>query len=138
MSRRRQAVMAAVLCAVFSQAAPVFSQSPPPAAPPLPAPPFPGADGQRGIDGAGETKVKHRDNVVRVASDYALRQDDQVDNLVVVMGNARIDGHILGDLVVVLGEAQLGSAAVVDGDLAIIGGTLTVKSGAAIKHDVVV
>jgi len=54
------------------------------------------------------------------------------------MGNATVDGHVLGDLVVVLGEAQLGPGAVVDGDLAVIGGTLHVTAGATTKRQVVV
>ena len=81
---------------------------------------------------------RRKDDVVRIASDYALKAGDRIDNLVVVMGNATIEGHVLGDLVVVLGEAQLGPDAVVEGDLAVIGGTLRARPGAAIRRDVVV
>ena len=41
---------------------------------------------------------RRKDDVVRIASDYALKAGDRVDNLVVVMGNATIEGHVLGDL----------------------------------------
>src|SRR5690349_11683721 len=123
MSRRGRAVMVALLCAVFCHAAPARSQPPPPplAAPPLPAPPAPAAEQAGATDGAGESRSGSRDDVVRVASDYALPAGDSVRDLVVVMGNVTVDGHVRRDLVVVLGEAQLGPDAVVDGDLAVIG-----------------
>ena len=133
--------MVAVLCAVFCQSAPALSQSPPapPPAAPSPAAPSPETADQpvagESVDG---THLRRNDDVVRVASDYALKAGDRVHDLVVVMGNATVDGHVLGDLVVVLGEAQLGPDAVVDGDMAVIGGTLGVKAGATARRQVVV
>ena len=141
MSRRRQAVMAAVLCAVLCESAPALSQSPPapPPAPPSPVSPSPDAAQQpAAAEGADGTGSGRRDDVVRVASDYALKSGDSARDLVVVMGNATVDGHVTRDLVVVLGEAQLGPGAVVDGDVAVIGGTLHAKAGATIKRQVVV
>jgi uncharacterized RDD family membrane protein YckC len=108
MSRRRQVAMAAALWAVFSL-------------PPL----VPHAHAQ-GSD------------TVRIANDYTLRAGDSVDDLVVIMGNATIEGRVLGDLVVIFGEAQIGSEAVVDGDLVLAAGTLRVMPGATTRHDVVV
>jgi uncharacterized RDD family membrane protein YckC len=112
----------------------------PPPAPPLPAPPIPAAQGQgAGADDTDSLSIgQRRDDVVRIASDYGLKTGDEVRDLVVIMGSARIDGHVLGDLVVVLGEAQLGPEAIVEGDLAVIGGTLRVRPGAGIRRDVVV
>src|SRR5437870_3721274 len=141
MSGRRRAVMAALWCALFCQVLWLAPQSrllaadtgdaqegsavlPPPPAPPLPALPSPGrAEGEP--VGRG-----HKDAVVRIASDYALRTGDEIGDLVVVLGNAGVDGHVRGDLVVILGEARLGPTAVVDGDLAIVGGALKVSAGA--------
>ncbi|MGE3511940.1 MAG: hypothetical protein AB7N65_24010, partial [Vicinamibacterales bacterium] len=76
--------------------------------------------------------------VVRVGSSYRLAASDRVAGLVVIMGDAAIDGHVAGDLVVVLGEIRLGPSAVVDGDLVLIGGNLTVNEGAVARRDLVV
>lgn len=76
--------------------------------------------------------------VVRVGSDYTLRAGDVIEELVVVMGTATIEGHVAGDLVVVLGEARLGPRAVIDGDVVVVGGSLGVQAGAAAHRDVVV
>lgn len=54
------------------------------------------------------------------------------------MGDATIDGHVAGDLVVVLGEIHLGPSAVVDGDLALIGGNLSAAEGAVAGRDLMV
>lgn len=173
MSRRRQVLMAAVLGAAISCAAPWMPQSvlraaemgeaqnaaspaqtprpaaPPlapsapvapavPPAPPLPGPPFPTATAPGAPDEPTGADPRRGEDVVRIASDYALKAGDSAGDLTVIMGNARIDGRVQGDLVVILGEAQLGPEAVVEGDLAVIGGTLTVKAGAAISREVVV
>jgi len=78
------------------------------------------------------------DEVVRVGSDYTLRAGDVIDEIVVVMGTATIEGHVAGDLVVVLGEARLGPKAVIDGDVVVVGGSLGVQAGAVAHRDVVV
>ena len=81
---------------------------------------------------------RNGEEVVRVGSDYTLPAGDQVDEVVVVMGTATIDGRVDGDLVVVLGEARLGPTAVVEGDVVVVGGSLVVQSGAAARRDLVV
>jgi uncharacterized RDD family membrane protein YckC len=116
---------------VFAQAAPAAQAPAQPEAPqapqaPDPLPPFDDDFGNNG------------DEVVRVGSDYTLAAGDEVRQLVVVMGNATIEGRVNGDLVVVLGEIKLGPTAVVDGDLVVVGGNLGVQPGAQAHQDVVV
>ena len=110
-----------------------------PAAPPAPAAPAEPAapqvpDQLPPLDDFG----RNGEEVVRVGSDYTLAAGDEVDEIVVVMGTATIDGRIDGDLVVVLGEARLGPMAVVEGDVVVVGGSLAVQSGAVARNDLVV
>ena len=111
--------------------------APPPAAPQAPveptAPQAPDAP-LPPLDDFG----RNGEEVVRVGSNYTLAAGDQVDEIVVVMGAATIEGRIDGDLVVVLGEARLGPKAVVEGDVVVVGGSLAVESGAAARRDLVV
>jgi len=111
--------------------------APPPAAPQAPveptAPQAPDAP-LPPLDDFG----RNGEEVVRVGSNYTLAAGDQVDQIVVVMGAATIEGRIDGDLVVVLGEARLGPKAVVEGDVVVVGGSLAVESGATARRDLVV
>ena len=104
--------------------------------------------GARAADGAAEAPDaplpplddfgRNGEEVVRVGSNYTLAAGDEVDEIVVVMGAATIEGRVDGDLVVVLGEARLGPKAVVEGDVVVVGGSLAVESGAAARRDLVV
>ena len=75
---------------------------------------------------------------VRILQDYILKAGDSARAVAVIGGDATIDGHVDGDVVVVLGKAQLGEKAVVDGAFVVIGGTGTIKDGAQIRRDIVV
>jgi hypothetical protein len=127
----------------------------PPAPPREPAaqlPPRPAAPPARGAApnpqppaeaAAPETPVEPEvdddgDEVVRVGSDYSLAAGERIRELVVVMGSGRVDGHVAGDVVVILGEARIGPTAVIEGDLVVVGGSLTVAGGATASRDVVV
>lgn len=95
--------------------------APTPPVPPVPeTPPMP--------DDRDETR-SYRD-AVRVGSDYSLAAGSDVWNAAIIMGNAAIDGHVHGDLVVVVGDLRLGPRAVVDGDVAVVGGSVTAAEGA--------
>jgi len=52
---------------------------------------------------------------------------------VIIMGDAKVDGRIGGDLVVVLGSAQLGPRAEIEGDAVVIGGTLQAAEGSKVR-----
>ncbi|HYN10527.1 MAG TPA: RDD family protein [Vicinamibacterales bacterium] len=79
-----------------------------------------------------------RSPIVRVWQDYQLANGHEVGGLLVVGGNATIDGRVHGDVVVVLGAARLGATAVIDGALIVIAGDTTIATGAAVHQDLVV
>jgi hypothetical protein len=74
---------------------------------------------------------------VRVGQDFSLAAGEEARDVVVIMGNAQIDGHVRG-LVVVMGTVRLGPAAVVDRTLVSVAGGVTVTEGATVGREVVV
>jgi len=88
-------------------------------------------------------------DVVMVGNDFVLKENDVSKDVVLVAGNATINGRVSGDLVVVggtaevlgkvdgelvvvLGSASLGPAAEIGNDVSVIGGTLTREPGSKI------
>ena len=93
------------------------------------------------VDPAAEERARMAASgreVVRIAQDYRLAAGDGISSAVVIFGRATIEGHVYGDLVVILGPVQLASTAVVDGDFVVIGGSATAAGGARVGRDVVV
>ncbi len=76
--------------------------------------------------------------VVRIWQDYFLANGREVRGVLVIAANATIEGHVDGDVVVVLGSARLGSTAVIDGSLIVIAGDTTIEPNASIRQDLVV
>jgi len=58
------------------------------------------------------------------------------DTVVAVMGNVYVNGRVDNDVVAVLGNVELGPEARVNGDVVVVGGTLTRDSGATIRGSV--
>jgi uncharacterized RDD family membrane protein YckC len=75
---------------------------------------------------------------VRFGQDFTLREGDTANDVVVVMGNATIEGHARGDVVVILGAVRIGSNAIVDGDFVAVGGSVRVAEGGQLHKDFVV
>jgi hypothetical protein len=75
---------------------------------------------------------------LRIWQDYSLKAGDVSRDVVVIYGNATIDGRVAGDLVVVMGQARLGSTAVIEGSLVVTAGDTTISEGAAVYGDLVV
>jgi uncharacterized RDD family membrane protein YckC len=82
--------------------------------------------------------TRNSGQVVRFGQDYTLRAGEETEQVVVLFGSARIEGHVRGDVVVILGTADLASTAVVDGNCVSIAGATTVASGARVRGDFVV
>src|SRR6266404_1896139 len=57
-------------------------------------------------EGEGDTS-RHGNDVVMVGNDFLLKEDEVAKDVVVVSGNATINGHVTGDLVVVGGSAKV-------------------------------
>lgn len=76
--------------------------------------------------------------VVRIGQDYTLKTGDKVREVLVIFGNATIEGRVDQNVVVILGDAQLSSTAFVDGALLVFGGSATAAAGAVVDEDLVV
>jgi uncharacterized RDD family membrane protein YckC len=75
---------------------------------------------------------------LRILQDYTLPAGNTTRNVVVIGGDAKIDGTVDEDVVVILGKAQVGAGAVVDGSFVVVGGSVEVADGARIGRDFVV
>jgi hypothetical protein len=101
---------------------------------PAVASPAASASASRATEGR---RVRRSGAVVRFGSDVSVGPDEvRTDDVVVIGGNARIDGEVNGDVVVVGGRTELGPRAHVRRDLTVIGGTLLRDPGAVIDGDV--
>jgi uncharacterized RDD family membrane protein YckC len=107
-----------------------------PPQPPVPPPPDP-ADPDDPDDPDDDDVDSIRQDVVRVGQDFTLGAGEEARDVVVIMGNATIDGHVR-DLVVVMGTVQLGPAAIIDRTLTSIAGGVRVAEGAMVGREVVV
>ena len=77
-------------------------------------------------------------SIERVGSDVHLASGERVREIVVVFGDATVEGTVARDVVVVLGTLHLGRTADVGGDVALIGGDLVVAAAAEVGGDLVV
>jgi uncharacterized RDD family membrane protein YckC len=93
----------------------------------------PGAHAQ-GID----IHVNVTNPSVRVFQNYTLRAGESARQVVVIGGDAIIEGHVDEDVVVVLGKVQLSSTASIDRSLVVTAGTAVIAEGARVRGDLVV
>lgn len=84
------------------------------------------------------TRYTFRRPVVRVGQDYTLRAGEEVRNVTTILGNARIEGRVLDDVVVIMGTADIAGSAVISGALVVVGGGVTIGEGAVVRRDLVV
>src|SRR5918996_59318 len=83
--------------------------------------------------------IRHWNNpALRIGQNYTLRANDTARDVVVIAGDAIIEGRVDRDVVVVLGRAQLASTAVIDGSFVVLGGTAVVAEGAQVREDLFV
>jgi uncharacterized RDD family membrane protein YckC len=75
---------------------------------------------------------------LRIGQDYTLKADDVAREVLVIAGDATIEGRVDRDVVVILGKAQLASTAVVEGSLVVVGGTVSAADGARVREDLFV
>jgi uncharacterized RDD family membrane protein YckC len=74
---------------------------------------------------------------LRILQDYNLRSGDTARHVVVIGGDAKIEGRVTEDVVVVLGKAELASTAVIEGSFVVIGGSAEIAEGAKVGRDFV-
>lgn len=77
-------------------------------------------------------------DVVRIGSNYALKANDAIRDVLVIGADAVIEGQVDRDIVVIFGKTQIASTATIDGSLVVVGGTTTVDSGARVRRDLVI
>ncbi|HET7694969.1 MAG TPA: RDD family protein [Vicinamibacterales bacterium] len=84
--------------------------------------------------------IRHWSNnpALRIAQNYTLRANDVARDVVVIAGDAIIEGRVDRDVLVVLGRAQLARTAVIDGSLIVVGGTAVIDEGAQVREDLFV
>jgi len=91
---------------------------------------------------AAQTYDDHWDHwgrhVLRVGQDFNLKDGAMVEEVVVIAGNATIEGVVDRDVIVVLGKAQLGKTARIEGSLVVAGGSAFVEPEAMVRGDLVV
>jgi hypothetical protein len=81
-------------------------------------------------------RVRRRGAIVRFGTDVTVPRDETVDeDVVVIGGNAKVEGQVNGDVVVVGGSLTLGPDANVSRDVAVVGGSLSRDPGATIGGD---
>jgi uncharacterized RDD family membrane protein YckC len=85
-----------------------------------------------------EMTYRSRRPIVRIGQDYTVRAGEEVEHVVTVWGSVTIDGRVEQDVVVVLGDARLGSTAQIDGSLIVVAGGATIAPGARVRDDLVV
>jgi uncharacterized RDD family membrane protein YckC len=90
-----------------------------------------------GAAGAQDINVSFSNPALRVFQSYTLRAGDTAESVLVIANDATIEGHVEGDVLVVLGRAQLASTAVIDGSFVVVGGTGVIADGAQVHRDVV-
>jgi uncharacterized RDD family membrane protein YckC len=77
-------------------------------------------------------------NAMRLGQNLTVGPNDTVRDAVVIFGDARIAGHVAGDLLVWFGKAEIERTALIEGDFVSVGGSVTVQEGAAVRRDLVV
>jgi uncharacterized RDD family membrane protein YckC len=148
---------ATTLVAVFVTGAALGAQDPPPTTrrtpsqtqkpvPPAPAPtppprfedPQPERRDPTPFEDRLYNGMRHRPQGFRLFQDFTLRAGEATWEVFSVLANVRIDGTVRNDVGVVMGDATIGSTAVIEGSLAVIGGSATIAQGAKISGDLVV
>jgi hypothetical protein len=99
----------------------------PGAASPSPVPPVPPVPENR------PRRERRGNEIVRFGADVTVERDEIVEEVVVIGGNATINGEVDGELTVIGGNATLGPEAVIRDDVAIVGGTLNRAPGSVIE-----
>jgi uncharacterized RDD family membrane protein YckC len=104
---------------------------PAPAVPESPEPPQPDRETQADWERWGNS-------ILRIGQDYTLKAGDAAREVVVVFGNATIDGRVASNVVVVFGSARLSNMSFIGDSLIVVGGSASAAAGAEVEDDLVV
>lgn len=79
--------------------------------------------------------VTELNDIVVMGKDVVLKKNETAPDVVVIFGNANIEGKVKNDLVVIMGTAKVSGE--VDGDLVVVMGSASLSSDARVRHDLV-
>lgn len=113
-----------------SSASPLMAQATPPAAAAEPEAPA-------AVEVSFPEKQWRRE-ILRVGNDFTLAVDDGARAVTVVGGDLTLEGRVAGDVVVVLGHAEIAPTAFIDGSLVVVGGSATISDGVRLRRDLVI
>ena len=72
-----------------------------------------------------QTQLEQNRRVLRIANDYALAADEVLTTLIMIAGDARLQGSITGNMLVLGGNVVLTPGSRIDGTLEIVGGQVS-------------
>src|SRR5262245_20435842 len=148
-------VLAALMLSIGSEAALLaqVSEAPPPPRPAVERPPAPVKPSQRAVptppppvevpepapvEPQEFEQIRYTRPAFRLWSPYVLAAGKESGDVTVIMSDATIEGHVDGDLVVVMGNLRIGRTAVIDGSVVNVIGSTTVEQGASVNRDLVI
>ena len=85
-----------------------------------------------------DVRMRWPNPALRILESYTLKAGDEARQVLVIAGDATIEGRVDEDVVVIAGKAQLSATAAIEGSLLVIGGTAVIAQGAQVHRDVVV
>jgi hypothetical protein len=108
----------------------------PPAVPILPAPPA--AAPAESAEGWNEVaRYRHGGARVRIGGDVTVAEDEAIgDDVVAILGSARVNGRVDGAVVAVAGSVYLGPKANVRGDVTAVGGSVERADGTVVSGQI--
>jgi hypothetical protein len=115
-----------------------FAGAPPaPAAPAAPAPPAAAAEEPKEGGWTEVARYRHGGARVRFGGDVAVAEDEAIDDdVVAILGSARVNGRVDGNVVAVAGSIHLGPKANVRGDVTAVGGSVERADGTVVTGQI--
>lgn len=74
----------------------------------------------------------HADNLIRINEPAVVGQGQEYQELVVINGSAKVDGRIIGNVIVLKGDAHLGTTSYIGGDVICLAGKIMSAPGAMV------
>ena len=116
----------------FFTGAPAAPVPPAPPAAPRAAPAEPGEEGWSEV-----ARYRHGGARVRLGGDVTVAEDEAIgDDVVAILGSARVDGRVDGNVVAVAGSVHLGPKANVRGDVTAVGGSVERSEGTVVTGQI--
>ena len=116
----------------FFAGTPAAPLPPAPPAPPGAAPPAPSEEGWSEV-----SRFRHGGARVRFGGDVTVAEDEAVgDDVVAILGSARVNGRVDGNVVAVAGSIHLGPKANVRGDVTAVGGSVERAEGTVVSGQI--